>query len=183
MNKLLIASSVALFTSCSAFAINKCTDAAGHITFTNGSCPQKHNWVNPPPALAAAPKIRQPSAEEVPDTVQREAPSGHEPADRVEQEAAEKLLAVLKATLEHPGSAQFRNVLIANEPYDSRKTETEYVICGEVNAKNGFGDYTGFEGFVVENNMDGKPTVYMQNNQVLGIIWHTRAKKVGCLKD
>jgi hypothetical protein len=48
----------------------------------------------------------------------------------------------VKRKLRDPGSAEFRK-LIAYEP-----GEGALVVCGEVNAKNGFGGYAGFEPFV-----------------------------------
>lgn len=48
--------------------------------------------------------------------------------------------------LKDPGSAQFRSVGI----YSSRRGT---VICGEVNAKNGFGGYQGYRGFVVAHDI------------------------------
>lgn len=44
----------------------------------------------------------------------------------------------IKDVLKDPDSAQFRNV-----------QATETAVCGEVNARNGFGGYNGFKGFVV----------------------------------
>lgn len=47
----------------------------------------------------------------------------------------------VKAQLRDPGSAQFRAVRLY-------KTMDPPVVCGEVNAKNGFGAYMGFTRFV-----------------------------------
>lgn len=46
------------------------------------------------------------------------------------------------AKLRDPGSAQFRNVRAVTTILGSKK------VCGEVNAKNGYGGYTGFSRFV-----------------------------------
>ncbi len=54
--------------------------------------------------------------------------------------AAEMQLRV-KATLKDPSSAQFRNV----RTYHGSGAP---VVCGEVNSKNGFGGYGGFQRFV-----------------------------------
>lgn len=55
--------------------------------------------------------------------------------------------------LRDPGSAQFRNVLrvpMVDNPDDLRSgVAMPYVYCGEVNAKNGHGGYTGFVEFAV----------------------------------
>lgn len=47
----------------------------------------------------------------------------------------------IKALLKDPGSAEFQNTFV------SRKLGGP-VVCGEVNAKNSFGGYTGFQRFV-----------------------------------
>ena len=46
------------------------------------------------------------------------------------------------AILRDPASAQFRNLRIVTTILDTKK------VCGEVNARNGFGGYTGFTPFV-----------------------------------
>lgn len=47
-----------------------------------------------------------------------------------------------KALLKDPDSAQFRNVHIGIDILGNKK------VCGEINAKNAFGGYTGFTPFV-----------------------------------
>ncbi len=60
----------------------------------------------------------------------------------------------VKGKLCDPNSAEFRK-LNAYEP-----SEGVLVVCGEVNAKNGFGGYSGFEPFVwVPLGPDMKPDV------------------------
>ena len=49
-------------------------------------------------------------------------------------------------------SARFKNVTLR------RKGQYDYHLCGDVNAKNGFGGYVGFRRFVVHER-DGKMTV------------------------
>lgn len=44
----------------------------------------------------------------------------------------------IKARMNDPESAQFRNVYVSSLS----------LVCGEVNAKNGFGGYTGFQRFI-----------------------------------
>ncbi len=52
-----------------------------------------------------------------------------------------------------PASAQFQEV-----------REKDGVVCGEMNAKNGFGAYTGFKKFIVRNGqIDIEPDVPSQN--------------------
>lgn len=51
----------------------------------------------------------------------------------------------IKGQLKDPESARFRNVFVSNTIYISDDTP---MVCGEVNAKNSFGGYTGFKRFV-----------------------------------
>lgn len=47
----------------------------------------------------------------------------------------------VEANLRDPGSAEFRNVVVV-------RGDSSTAVCGEVNAKNGFGGYTGYTSFV-----------------------------------
>jgi hypothetical protein len=62
---------------------------------------------------------------------------------------------VVTEGLRDPQSAMFRNVTIHHRDCHSGQCiddpAGQVIVCGEVNAKNGFGGYTGFEGFVVWN--------------------------------
>ena len=62
--------------------------------------------------------------------------------------------AALSSKLNDPRSAEFENL---------RKSKTDangnYLICGEVNAKNQFGGYTGFKPFVASSDGKGSPIV------------------------
>lgn len=184
MNKLRSVIFLILAIPSSAFAINKCTDASGKITFTDAACPQDQTWANPPPPPKPEPE-KEPtpsqSVQSVMASITNEAPQGREPESQVEKEAAEELLLILRSSLKDPESARFRGIKIATKPYDTARTKSAYAICGEVNAKNSYGGYTGFEGFVVENNIHGKPAIYMQSNEILSIIWQVSAKQIGCL--
>jgi hypothetical protein len=64
--------------------------------------------------------------------------------ETVYSETAARTLAQLaiKDLLKDPGSAQFRNLGV-----NTLKNGVK-VVCGEVNARNGFGGYSGFEGFI-----------------------------------
>jgi len=48
---------------------------------------------------------------------------------------------IVKTQLRDPGSAQFRGL----------RLKDPNTVCGEVNAKNGFGGYSGWQAFVVGN--------------------------------
>jgi len=52
----------------------------------------------------------------------------------------------IASSLKDPRSAQFERLQRAIRP--NRKGEPHEVVCGFVNAKNGFGAYTGFRPFV-----------------------------------
>jgi hypothetical protein len=54
-------------------------------------------------------------------------------------------IAELKASLKDPGSAQLRAIEVIRQEDGSK------ALCGEVNAKNSFGGYVGFQSFVVHN--------------------------------
>ena len=47
----------------------------------------------------------------------------------------------VQAQLRDPGSAQFRDVVVVRQ-------DSSTAVCGEVNAKNGFGGYIGYSSFV-----------------------------------
>lgn len=101
--------------------------------------------------------------------------------EKEEKEAINNLLLVLKNQLKDPDSAKFKDVKIIKATYDLENTKYAYQICGEVNSKNSFGGYVGFHGFVVSNNIHGKPTVYMQTDSMLNVIWEKIAKDTGCI--
>ena len=60
-------------------------------------------------------------------------------SNRADREAISVLEAKTAASLKDPGSAQFRKL-------ELKLSRT--ILCGEVNAKNGFGGYVGFRPFV-----------------------------------
>lgn len=53
---------------------------------------------------------------------------------------------VVSSTLRDPGSAQFRNIRLVTA--NRKDGGAEQWVCGEVNGKNGFGGYVGFQPFV-----------------------------------
>ncbi len=70
----------------------------------------------------------------------------YDPAISVKYAAEEEV----RGHLRDPSSARFQDVFVKDVP--------GRIVCGYVNAKNGFGGYTGFQPFVVEGNltiMDG----------------------------
>jgi hypothetical protein len=74
----------------------------------------------------------------------------------------------IKTQLKDPESATFRNVHF----YSGGGTP---VVCGEVNARNGFGGYTGFERFVAAGTVIA--AVESQVEGGLGPVWDKFCKK------
>jgi hypothetical protein len=72
--------------------------------------------------------------------------SAFTPAQRAEGEAQIQTAAkYLAATLRDPSSATFRNVFIQKRV---TKTGEHVTVCGEINGRNGFGGFTGFQAFI-----------------------------------
>lgn len=68
--------------------------------------------------------------------------------DKEQAELEEAVKAEILAQLKDPNSAEFRNVVVAGN-----------IVCGEVNAKNGFGGYVGFKSFWGSRNEGGETWV------------------------
>lgn len=71
--------------------------------------------------------------------------------------------AAAKAKLKDPNSAEFRNV------YFHRGSDGIPMTCGEVNSRNSFGGYSGYQKFV----SGGKPDLTFLEEQVadFNVIW------------
>jgi hypothetical protein len=113
--------------------------------------------------------------------IQKQEISARKQEEGEKKETAEQLLILVKKRLKDPDSAKFQNVKIIKATYDVEKTKTAYQICGEVNSKNSYGGYVGFHGFAVANNIHAEPTVYMQDDDILRVIWQHIAKETGCI--
>ena len=59
---------------------------------------------------------------------------------KTEKDAIKQAIQSLTDTLKDPDSAKFRNVRM-------KKYDDMHIICGEVNAKNSYGGYTGYKKF------------------------------------
>jgi len=68
---------------------------------------------------------------------------------------AEQAKDAVKATLKDPESAQFRNLYTKSW---TGKASPDDAVCGEVNAKNSYGGYTGFTRFYQVNPNDAPVT-------------------------
>ncbi|MBT2132708.1 hypothetical protein KK137_00040 [Croceibacterium sp. LX-88] len=78
----------------------------------------------------------------------------------------------IRTRLRDPDSAQFREVHF----YSGGKAP---VACGEVNAKNGFGGYTGYERFVAAGNVDGLAFLAsdLTSSSEMDKVWETMCVK------
>jgi hypothetical protein len=81
------------------------------------------------------------SKEGVADPKQDQATKEAEEIQQAIQEFQPSAEAAMRNVLRDPGSAQYSNV-------SAVKYRSVYVFCGFVNAKNGFGGYTGYERFI-----------------------------------
>lgn len=97
-------------------------------------------------------------------------------------EAAKKrMLDALLEELKDPASAQFRNVRVQLRKVSDKHGNKGDSMCGQVNAKNSFGGYTGFQAFYIIQ-MDGqKPSVFIQSSDILGPVAVSNAKRLGCI--
>ncbi len=69
---------------------------------------------------------------------------------------ADEMKAAVASRMKDPGSAQFRNV----KTYHGSGSP---IVCGEINAKNGYGGYGGFERFVAGGN-----AIFLESEVVSG---------------
>lgn len=73
------------------------------------------------------------------------------PAQRAEGEAQVRAAAAyLAKTARDPSSATFRNVFIQKRV--AKDGREPVVVCGEVNGRNAYGGFTGFQSFVLLGN-------------------------------
>ena len=78
----------------------------------------------------------------------------------LEDKSIAKARQLILSELRDAGSAHFRNLRKVNAiGFD--------LVCGEVNARNGFGGYVGFERFVVATDPRGKVRSYIDTGQRL----------------
>jgi hypothetical protein len=99
-----------------------------------------------------------------------------------EEEVTKQLLGFLKNELKDADSAQFKNVKFGKLKYSGGES---YAICGEVNAKNSFGGYSGFEGFIVSYLATGAPDVALEElasqDNWLYDRWKEQRRQLGCV--
>lgn len=71
--------------------------------------------------------------------------------------AALDTLGRFKAQMRDPSSVSFRNLVIVHVA-GSAKTWENSAVCGEVNARNGFGGFTGFVPFIAADTFSTTPS-------------------------
>jgi hypothetical protein len=76
--------------------------------------------------------------------------------DQFRARATVALRDAVKERMKDPDSIQFRNVEVFHHKAKDVTPAGVYVLCGEVNAKNSYGGYTGFSLFVA--------TVFMRSS-------------------
>lgn len=69
---------------------------------------------------------------------------GHHAAPNPDAILIAKAKIAVAANLKDPSSVQFRNIHVVPSTLNSRK------VCGDINAKNSYGAYVGFEEFVYD---------------------------------
>lgn len=81
---------------------------------------------------------------------------------------------VVLDSLRDPASAQFRNVHRSWSPNGSA------TFCGEVNATNGFGGYTGFQRFISGASPTGRTNVQIDDQEGMVADYFERAWRSDC---
>jgi hypothetical protein len=90
-----------------------------------------------------------------------------------------KAAELVKAQLKDPDSARFRNVRTV--PFMGIGSQVGDVFCGEVNARNSMGGYTGFESFAANlaARQDVQKVFIVEPSDASAKVWHDLL----CLKD
>lgn len=89
-------------------------------------------------------------------------------ADDREAKAIERAQAIVTKDFKDPGSAQFRNDVAYRPP--KPKDENDFIVCGEVNGKNLYGGYVGFQKYYVlgdKSALRHDPTLY----EAFDLLW------------
>jgi len=131
-------------------------------------------------------KVKEKLAKDKADAAQQQALQVQKAQQAKANEAAqaqEKLLGVLKSVLKDADTAKIQNVKIKENPFETPVfPKLGYAICGEINAKNSYGAFTGFSGFVVGTSMKtDKLTIMMQNDKEMESQWRMYASEIGCI--
>lgn len=85
------------------------------------------------------------------------------PPTNISDRWIEQATAAVAQRMRDPGSVQFRDIT-----HRSLNGVDDYVVCGEVNAKNGFGAYAGFTRFIV---IAGEPPMMKDKDPFQEFFW------------
>lgn len=92
------------------------------------------------------------------------------PVDPNEPPSKYEMEIYLEQALKDADSAKYRNQVI----YQDEKHQGMFFMCGEVNAKNSFGGYTGFKRFIVSNK--GGPQID-DGHSMFDFMWKDKCKE------
>lgn len=90
-------------------------------------------------------------------------------ADQAQQIADAE--ALVKQSLKDPESAKFRNLFTSETPNHTP------VVCGEVNAKNSMGGYSGFERMFVLGAGSSKSVHMEEDSSIFSAVWDKACKR------
>jgi len=85
--------------------------------------------------------------------------------ERETGERVKKLQDYIASNFKDPGSAQFTKLTIGQDKY----VNGLYHLCGEVNAKNSYGGYAGFQRFIAGLDSNGKMNKILENDKSLSM--------------
>jgi hypothetical protein len=87
-----------------------------------------------------------------------------EPFKTVSDEKKLRKLLTEHSQLKDPFTVQFRNVYVREVLPDTKGNPTKHIYCGELNAKNSYGGYTGWSRFVAHDVTDS-PSVAVVDDE------------------
>lgn len=130
MNKTLATALIAAISfQAGAAEIYKCKRPDGKLLFSDSPCPQGHN------VLSVSKPAEKPKPEPVWYT-----------KESLTEDLQNSIMLQVSQNMKDPDSVKIRNLSAGR----NEKTK-ELLVCGEVNAKNAYGGYTGFRGFYIRD--------------------------------
>lgn len=133
--RLALVAALAGASSYSSAQVYKCKDAAGNTTFGQVPC---GGVIDDADSQSKTRDVQE-------SLVSSTAPNAPRVTYTAPEGSESKAVNALSAKLKDPGSLQIRNVVAKGVSPDPSK----WALCGEYNAKNGFGGYVGFQRFAV----------------------------------
>lgn len=94
----------------------------------------------------------------------------------------QRLLATFQGRLKDPDSVQYREpIIFRRDPTPSKDGRLGVELCGQYNAKNGFGGYGGFHTFYVHQYENEAPVIFTTNDdEPFRSITRSSAQAMGC---